>query len=418
MKLVTKTNRYYLIFFVLLFPLMIGVDYYVIQYAVIKEVDEILENESERIIFHLHEKGELPSSNYVFDTALLNEDFPASNKFNDTLIYDGYTKKLIPYRTYKFTVLVDSQRIKISIKHILMEMNELIIWLFISTTMIIFLVVTGLFIINQGIYKWAWKPFFERLSELKNYNIAKKEPVRLEASNISEFEELNEIVTALMNQVKKDFQNLKEFNENISHEIQTPLTIIRNKMVMLLDSKNLDEHEFQRVHAVYQEVNKLSKISKSLTLISRIENQEYKSLDTVEIPTIIDNIVRNMEEMINFKNLKINMSLEPVTVECDQILANILFTNLIKNAVQHNQQGGGYISMSLTQDKFVITNTGQISDVSTAQLFNRFQKGNSETDSLGLGLSINQKICEIYGFQLDYNCQAEIHTFSLFFKRE
>ncbi len=120
------------------------------------------------------------------------------------------------------------------------------------------------------------------------------------------------VITALMDQVKKDFQNLKEFNENISHEIQTPLAIIRNKMVLLLESKNLDENEMQWVQAVYQEANKLSKISKSLTLISRIENQEFTRLHSVDVRAIIENILSNMEEIINFKHLEVSIELHPL----------------------------------------------------------------------------------------------------------
>ncbi|GAA3611829.1 HAMP domain-containing sensor histidine kinase [Flavivirga amylovorans] len=393
---------------------MVAADYFLIQYVVNKEVDDILKHESERISFNLKENETFPSSNYIFSTTPVTEDFPVSNKYRDTLIYEAYADKLMPYRMYEFTALIDAQKMKISLKHVLLDMNELIVWLFVTTTLVILLLVTGLFFINQGIYRWAWKPFFENLSKLTNYDITKKNPVNLETSNISEFKELNRIVTALMNQVKKDFQNLKEFNENISHEIQTPLAIIRNKMVLLLESQDLKEKELHWVQAVYQEANKLSKIGKSLTLISRIENQEFTRLDSVDISVIVDNIIGNMEEMIAFKNLEITVKLNPVKVKCDQILANILFTNLIKNAVQHNLEGG-YIEILLNEEKFEIVNTGKISEIETEQLFKRFQRGNKETESLGLGLAINQKICEMYGFLLDYSLQSGKHKLSLYF---
>lgn len=415
MNLVRKTNRYYLFFLLLLFPMMVAVDYYVIAYFVNFEVNDVLLHESERIDYEFKRNGSLPQSNYMYKAELVSKDLNELNRFGDTLVFERYANKQIPYRTYQFFVSTGSQKMRISLQHILLEMNELILWLFGTTTMILLLLAAGLFFINRRIYQWAWKPFFYNLSALKDYDIARKEPVRLLPSKISEFKELDKVVTALMEQVKKDFQNLKEFNENISHEVQTPLAIIRNKMVLLLESDNLNKEEQQWAQSVYQEANKLSKISKSLTLISRIENQEFKRLDTVDISSIIDNIVRNMEEIINFKNLEINIDLDSVTVQCDQILANILFTNLIKNAVQHNEEGG-YISMVLAQDKFEIINTGRISKMSTAQLFNRFQKGNKESDSLGLGLSINQKICDIYGFRLSYEREDDKHTFSLFFE--
>jgi signal transduction histidine kinase len=393
---------------------MIAVDYLIIQYIVNNEVNEILKHECERIKFHLEEEGELPHSSYIYETIPINQALPLLGQFSDTLIYEAYAEKLIPYRKYEFMTLIDSKSYKISLRHILLETNELVLWLFTTTALILVLLVIGLFFINQKISKWAWKPFFRNLSKLKNYDITKKNPVHLEASGISEFEALNQVVTTLMNQVEEDFQNLKEFNENISHEMQTPLAIIRNKMVLLLESQNLGDKELRWVESAYQEVNKLSKIGKSLTLISRIENKEFTRLDRVDVRAIVDNIISNMEEIIKFKDLKMTVKLNPVKIKCDPILANILFTNFIKNAVQHNQEGG-YIEMLLNEEKFEIENTGEVLQIETAQLFNRFQRGNTATESLGLGLAINQKICELYGFRLAYEHQEGKHNFSLFF---
>lgn len=414
MKLVSKTNKYYFIFFVLLYPIMIGVNYFLIHLIINEKVDEILLHESERIKYELKHKGELPKSIYLFDSKTVNENFSELDTYSNIDIYDAYSNILTPYRRYEFTAQVNNNKTRISVKHSLLEMNKLIVWISLTTTFIILALVAGLFIINQGIYKWAWKPFFENLSKLTNHEITSKDPISLENSNISEFDELNRIVSTLMKKVRKDFQNLKEFNENISHEIQTPLAIIRNKMVLLLESENFNEKELQWVQTVYQEANKLSKIGKSLTLISRIENQEFARLDSIDLRVTVENIISNMEEMINFKDLKIKMTLNPVKIKCDLILANILLTNLIKNAVQHNQQGGT-IDILLTENKLDISNTGEISNVETALLFNRFQRGSTKTESLGLGLAINQKICELYGFKLNYNRHKDKHTFSLYF---
>lgn len=414
MKLFAKTNKYYLIFLLLLTPVMIAADYYLIQYIVNTEVNEILVHESERIKSQFEEKGEIPHSNYFLNTVPVEKTSSTLSQFKDTLVFEPYTDELIPYRIYEFTVLVGTERLRISLQHVLLEMNELILWLSAATALILILLMIGFSFINQRISKWAWKPFFRNLSKLKNYDITKKNPVHLETSGISEFEALNKVVSTLMNQVEKDFQNLKEFNENISHEMQTPLAIIRNKMILLLESQNLNEKELQWVQAAYQEVNKLSKTGKSLTLISRIENQEFTRLDSVDVRAMIDNIIGNMEEIIKFKALEMTAKLNPVLVKCDPILANILFTNLIKNAVQHNQEGG-YIQMLLNEEKFEIENTGEVLTTETAHLFNRFQKGNTTTDTLGLGLAINQNICERYGFRLNYEHHQGKHKLSLLF---
>jgi len=413
MKLVTKVNRHYIVLFLLLFPFMVALDYYLIKYIVNKEVDNILQHESEKILFHLNEKGELPSSQYIFDISPV-ENIKKIGVSKDTLIYEDFSKKLVPYRTYEFTTQLESKPVQISLKHILIEMNHLTVWLCVSTSVVLFFLIIGLFFINQRIFYWTWKPFFKNLSALTNYDVTRKQTITLETSNIDEFEELNKIVTALMNQVRQDFQNLKEFNENISHEIQTPLAIIRNKMVLLLESQNLNEKELKWVNSVYQETNKLSKIGKALTLISRIENQEFTRLENVEISAIIQNILNNMDEMMQFKNLKISVDLQPETVQCDQTLANILFTNLIKNAVQHNVKNG-FIQIKLMDGIFEIINAGPLIEDDTSKFFQRFEKGDKKANSLGLGLAISKKISDIYGFHINYSYEEDQHKITLKF---
>jgi signal transduction histidine kinase len=417
MKLLTKTNQFYFIFLLLIAPVIITVDYFLIRHFVNSEVNEILKHEGERIKYHLNREGVFPDYTYLLDTTLIQAPSSSSYNLKDTLIFDAYANEFIPYREYEFTTLVGNDTLGISIRHVLLEMNKLILWAFVSTVLVFIIMVSGVFFINQKISKWAWKPFYNNLSKLEQYDITRKGPVQLEDSGILEFETLNKVISTLMQQVEKDFKNLKEFNENISHEIQTPLSIIRNKMVLLLESPNLEERERQSVEAAYQEVNKLSKIGKSLTLISRIENQEFRRLDDVDLRILVENISSNMAEIIHFKDLQVSAHLKPVTVKCDPILANILFTNLLKNAIQHNQEGG-YIRMLLDEKKFEIENTGEVLTTETTKLFNRFQKGNTTTDSLGLGLAINQKICEIYGFQLDYEHQEGKHRFSLYFAND
>jgi len=412
MNLVKKTNTYYLLFLLLIFPVMIVVDYFLIRYLVNNEVEEILLHEKERIEFQLRESGKLPESTYLLNFIEIPPDYPLKKDFSDTLMYEPYAKKRIPYRTYKFKSTLDSKSVQITLKHILLEVNELIWLLFLTTSVILLLLGLGLYFINNRIYQWAWNPFFKNLVQLKNYNVSQKESIRLQESSIHEFEELNQVISKFVHQIKKDFQHLKEFNENISHEIQTPLAIIRNKVVSLLESKNLDDKEQQRVEAIYREANKLSKIEKSLTLISRIENLEFKKVDQVEVHTMLDNILSNMKEMIDFKNIQVTVQVQPLTIQCDHILADILLTNLIKNAVEHNFKGGS-LKIVLNQNRLQISNTGRIPEVPVDRLFERFQKGNKETDSLGLGLAINQKICEIYGFHLEYDQKGEIHTFLL-----
>lgn len=418
MKLLNKAYRYYLLLLLMLFPVMITVHYFLIRHQINREVNSLLENEAQRIRLALREQGALPASRYIFRVDTLPGEETLPERTVDTLIEEGYAERPVSYRRYVFSGQADAARLRIELRLFRAEMNLLNGSLIGSTALLILLIGIGLFLINWKITQQLRKPFFENLSKLRHYEVTQKSPVRLvENSGIKEFDAFSGVVSGLIDQVKRDFQNLKEFNENISHEIQTPLAIIRNKMVLLLESQNLNEKEQKWVAAAYQEANKLSRIGKSLTLISRIENQEFTRLSPVNFRTLIENILHNMEEIINFKDLTLSTSLNPVVAKCDPILANVLFTNLIKNAVQHNFSGG-FIDIKLENQSFIMQNSGKIPDVETAQLFKRFQRDNQASNSLGLGLAISQKICEVYGFELDYRQQDGIHTFTLIFQAE
>lgn len=415
MKLLAKTNKYYLAFIFLLVPIMILADFLAIKYFVNDEINDMLIHESERIIQHIHSEGTFPTTNYPFDTITLTQEYSKPyNQFDDTLIYINSSDQQVAYRTYEFALKVNTHFLKVTLRHVLIEAQELIVWVFISTSAIIIIMIAGLFLVNHLIAKWVWKPFYQNLIQLQHFDLNRGTPIELARSNVREFNVLNEIITTLMNQIKKDYQNLKDFNEHISHDMQTPLAIIRNKMILLLENQQLNEKELNWAQSVYQEANKLSKIVKSLSLISRIENHEFKRRERVDVKILTENIISNMDEIIKFKHLLLQADLKSSEIDCDPLLANILFTNLIKNAVQHNKENG-YIKLYLDQEKFEIENTGEILNSQPEQLFNRFEKGNMLSDSIGLGLSINQRICEMYGFKLDYHHHEGTHLVSLHF---
>ena len=417
MDLIKKTNTHHIIFLLLMFPVLVVTKYFIVQYFLDSRAEEILLDEAERITSQLDNNEKTPPSDYLYEYSEVDTGNELNSKLTDTIFYDEPGKEQLSYKVYTFYSETSPQPVQITLRYRQLETAKLIWLLILSSGLVILLLAIGLYFINRRLYRSAWSPFFSSLSRLKQYDFSGEEPIQLNVSRINEFEELNQVITSLIEQVRKDFRNLKEFNENISHEVQTPLAIIRNKMVLLMESSNLNEKELQQIQAVYQETNKLSKIGKTLTLLSRIENQEFRRLEPVDVKAVISNILSNMEEIISFKNLEVSAELQPVTIECDHIIADILFTNLIKNAVQHNLEGG-WIKMRLNEHGLKISNTGAASDVSTEKLFNRFQKGSSATDTLGLGLAINQKICEIYGFQLDYDREGETHTFSLYFSQQ
>ncbi|MCB0836359.1 MAG: HAMP domain-containing histidine kinase [Bacteroidetes bacterium] len=416
MKLLSKTIKYQLVFFALFSFVAIAILYFSIQYMVYDDVDKKLAYESERINFHILNTEEIPPSNYIIRVSPVSDTFPLLKNFTDTLIYEVYDDELIPYRDLDFTTPISRQkRYQITLRNILLDSDDLIVGLFFTISIIFILMIAGLFFVNQIISKRLWLAFFDTLAKIRRYKLEDRKAINLEASGIDEFNTLNEVIFAFTHQIEKDYIHLKEFNENVTHEMQTPLAVISNKMEQLMESPNLTEREINLVKAAYRECNKLSKMEKALSFMSKIENLEFRQMTRVNIRNIIENILDSFDEILNFKEIELKTTFHTEFYrELDPILVNVLFTNLVKNAVQHNKQGG-FINIILDEQKFEIENSGEILHTNPEELFERFQKADKKSQSMGLGLAIAQKISRLYGFQLSYQYHEGKHKFSILF---
>jgi signal transduction histidine kinase len=214
----------------------------------------------------------------------------------------------------------------------------------------------------------------------------------------------------MTDRIKNDYLNLKEYIENASHEIQTPLAIISSKMELLLQSGGMTEKQLKTVADAYDASNRLSRLNKTLILMAKIENRQFPESKPVHLASIVNTQLENLEDLILSRNINLQMNLdEQMTLQMNPFLAEILLVNLIKNAVRHNIQGGD-LNLELTKTAFQISNSGVPLKIDPELLFKRFYKSSSSPESLGLGLAIVQKICQMYGFRIEYNYKDGLHT--------
>jgi signal transduction histidine kinase len=103
-----------------------------------------------------------------------------------------------------------------------------------------------------------------------------------------------------------------------------------------------------------------------------------------------------------------------VKLKFNPVLADLLLTNLLSNAIRHNTEHGA-IDVKLSNPKLVIRNTGPAPDGPPEQMFKRFRKGNQSKDSIGLGLAIVKQICDITGAKVSYTFDEPWHTLSVEF---
>ena len=284
----------------------------------------------------------------------------------------------------------------------------------------ILLLLLILVIISAGlISKYILAPFKRTLRVIQSFDLKQKTAIRLPDTQTSEFRELNVFLQKMTEKAQEDYRSLKEFTENTSHELQTPTAIIRGKLDLLMESDIRDEQAIL-IAETQNALERLSRIHSSLTLLTKLENHEYEANTTVCISQLTRETLNSFEELIQLKSLTLMTTIaEKIYVPLHPSLADLLLTNLIGNAIRHNVPPGsdlpGLIQVSLTRDGLIIVNTGRQPQVPTAELFERFKKGNSGSDSIGIGLAIVRQICDLSHFTIDYQYRDGFHCLAVGF---
>ena len=333
----------------------------------------------------------------------------------DTLIFDQSEKKFEAFRQYGFVLNINHQNYYIQIFKSLEETDNLIVRIFLIMALLVIVIIFTIILINRYSSGHVWKDFYDTIKKINNYDINSQESFILNESDIKEFDDLNRVLIKMIDKIKLNYFNLKEYAENASHEIQTPLSIINAKMELLLQSGDLKEKQLKSVLDAYEASDRLARVNKTLLLLAKIENRQFPESKRILPKEIFDYQLDLLEDLILSKNLEISKQYEPdVLINMNPYLAEVLFSNLIKNAIRHNIAGGKII-IELTKRYLLISNSGSELKSNPEDLFKRFYKSSSSKESLGLGLSIVQKICEVYDFKLNYSYQHDLHSMKVDF---
>lgn len=260
-------------------------------------------------------------------------------------------------------------------------------------------------------------PFKKTLKAIGQFNIKQKESLELPVTNTREFAELNRFLQQMSEKAKEDYSSLKEFSENASHELQTPVAVMRGKLE-LLSEFDIRNEQAVLINDVQQSLEKLSRINHSLILLARLENHEFEAGEPIRFCRSINDAVAGYQELIEMKGLNLTKKVEKqVWVKLNPSLADLLLNNLISNAIRHNS-GEGLITVTLNRGSLKISNTGPTPENGTEEYFDRFKKGNQCSQSIGIGLAIVKQICELNQFPIQYTFENGWHTIQIMFPVE
>jgi signal transduction histidine kinase len=417
MKLLTKTTLNFLSITLFIFLFGIVAFYFLLRSQVNQNINFELEKRKASIIKQLNtnnpENSIPPNPNERVIINILNENDKAPDLiYADTLIFDETQKRYIPFRKLGFTATYNNQRFYFRIFKSLEESDLLIVRIFLVLAILVIFLIVSLLLMNRITLQQSWKIFYNTIKNLSNYDVNKHEQFTLQESDITEFEDLNKVIQTMTDKINADYINLKEYTENASHEIQNPLAIINSKMELLLQSSDLSEKHYKAVVDAYEASNRLSRLNKTLILLAKIGNRQFPESEEVNLKKIINNQLELLEDLIESKSIIVRNNIQDkYTITMNPYLAEILFMNLIKNAIRHNINNGE-INIQQTANTIKISNSGSNHNINSEDLFKRFKKSSSSPESLGLGLPIVKKICEVYNFQISYEYN-DLHCFTI-----
>lgn len=414
MKLQAQYNRITVISTIIVLLIAAIGYYFLIRYVLIGQLDGSLKVEEVEIYDYIKKHNKLPEATVYKDQRIAFEktDHVEHRSFKSLSAFHPGENEMESSRQLLFTVEVNGQKYMASVTKS-EEATEDLVWLILfSTVALLILLTVILFFTNRFLLKKLWKPFRSTLSSIKEFNLSAPLDINMQPTRITEFKELNESIRMMAQKVMKDYQSLKDFTDHASHEIQTPLAIISSKLDLMIQEPELTEKSMEQIQGIYSAVEKLARLSQSLLLLTRIENNQYTSTQQVSVNIILEEKIVEMQEWIHASDLTVTVQPDPLFVSMNKELAEILAGNLLRNAVRHSLPSDT-VSIQTTNNKLVISNNGT-SSLDASRIFDRFYKSDNSAGN-GLGLAIVKQICNQYGFSLSYEFKQYRHQFTIQF---
>ena len=421
MKLLSYTYRKLALLLFLLMAVWGVLFYYAIIDEVVDETDDTLENYGEILMESaLHDPSILETegslmSFYKFTPISEEEGRHYRQVFYDATVYIELEDEDEPVRVMCTAFrMPDGQYYELKLMISILERDDMVeamLW-YLGALFLLFLICTSIGI--QLVLKGVFRPLHRLLDWLHCIQPGKEVPPLDNPTKIREFRQLSDAALDMGNRSYKAYEEQKQFIENASHELQTPLAIVRGKVELLAESEGMTEQQMEQLDEIYATLGRAVKLNKSLLLLSRIENGQYTEMEDVSVDEILDELLPDLMDIYEHKQVRLIRKREeqPFIIRCNHSLAQILVSNLVKNSLLHNREGGE-LQVLTTPTSLVIKNTGDV-PLDGEKLFRRFYHCmDGKKDSTGLGLAIARSIALSSSLKLTYEWQDGMHTFRL-----
>ncbi|HEY4112065.1 HAMP domain-containing sensor histidine kinase [Puia sp.] len=427
MRLFTKYNRVNIV--ASIGALLVGsISYYfTVRYVLISELDDDLKTEEAEIFDHARTRGQLPEPANYRDQQVRFElaAAPVKRLFLHTRLEESgkpeegrkraerRKERTEPYRQLIFPIQVTGQWYTVSVAVSEEGTEDLLMLIMLITAGMILLLLSVLYVANRLLLRRLWKPFYTTLNTIRAFNLSNREPLPVQTTDIDEFRSLDEAIRQMTHTIIRDYEMMKSFADNASHEMQTPLAILNSKLDLLIQDTGLGIEHHRPIQAMYEAIGRLRQLNQSLLLLTKIENNQFDYTEPLDLRPLIEEKLQQLEDPVRDRRLAVRTELQRLQLPINGYLADILLNNLLTNAIRHNHDGG-QVDIRLGERSLRVSNSGAPLSFDPATIFDRFTKG-AHSGGTGLGLAIVRQICDNYQFGLQYSFADEVHTIDITF---
>lgn len=282
MKLFTKYNRVNVVSTVIIFLLGSIAFAILVRYVIIHQIDEDLKIEKNEVLIYVNRFNHLPSiievNNQYTTYTSISKPGDIKDKIYNKEVFNHYEHEKQLHRIIEFIINVNNNWYRVSVSKSLEGTDVLIQTIIAITITIILLILIATFLINRIVLRRLWQPFYNTLQTMQQFNVNSSQKLNFKETQIDEFDYLNTTLNNALSKAQHDYQTLKEFTENASHELQTPLAVIQSKLDILIQNEKLSETESHAIQGAYNSLQSLSRLNQSLLLLAKIENNQFSTL--------------------------------------------------------------------------------------------------------------------------------------------
>lgn len=392
--------------------------YYTMVDEIRDEADDSLEDYSALIITRVLAGRALPQvgdgSNNSFTLTPVDASYVAEQphlKYEDHDFYIAEKQETEPARVLT-TIFHDQQGqyYELRVATPTFEKSDLfqsILWWVVALYVVLLLITLG---VTMLIFYGNMRPMYTILRWLDDYKPGiKPSPVPITA-DVKEFARLGRALQGAVDRSEELVERQSQFIGNASHELQTPLAIIGNRVEWLLDEGNLTDEQGAELFKIQSTLTRAVRLNKTLLLLTKIENGKFPDSVQVDVARLVQDSVEMYSEIYASRQMTVQVDIEDdVKVEMNESLAATLVSNLIKNMYVHSAEGAAG-RVVVGNNQLVVENDGE-QTLDSDRIFERFYQGSKSKGSMGLGLPLVAAVCRTYSLGVKYQFKAGRHCF-------